>query len=122
MGLLGKEWSDGSLPGRVHSDATTTVMLLTVSGNGMVDVGPLPPSELPGSLAHVNRVRVSRVLGLSGPWTADDLRATLEGVSQMVLAVRGCDSHGHLLADVVGICDGPASTTDPTLGVVASGR
>jgi len=125
MDLLDSGPRHGASPEWPHSDAPIAVALLAVSGDGVIDVRPPPHrSARTGTCGRMRRVRVrvSRVLGLSGPWTAADLRATLDGVGKVMIAVRGRDSHGRLLADVVGICDPPPSCIEPTLGVTASGR
>jgi len=83
-------------------DAPVAVDLQAVAGDGLVQVAG--PAE--------GWVRVGRVLGLSGPWRAADLQATLDGVSRVLLTIRGRDHRGHLLADVVGIDD----ADEPTLG------
>ena len=91
-------------------DAPVTAKLRTITGDGIVAV---TSARLADCL-----VRVGRVLGLAGPWSADELSDTLDGVLQVTLLIRGRDPCGRLLADVVGVDD----ADDRILGAEAQRR
>ena len=85
----------GSTAPFVLPDTPVAVELRTIAGDGLVEI---THAELSAC-----QVRVGRVLGLSGPWSAGALSDTLDGVLRLVLWIRGRDPHGRLLADVIGI-------------------